>query len=219
MEALVRWRHPVSGMISPAVFIPLAEETGSIAELGEWVMRRACADAAQWPPRTIVAVNVSSLQFARPNFADTVAGILTETGLPPQRLQIEITESVLLHNDAQIIDEMNALRDLGVTFALDDFGTGYASLGYLKNFPLDKMKIDKSFVDDVCTNPQAIAIIGAAVALARGLSIGVTAEGVETREQFETLRALGVSTMQGYYFGRPRPIAEQNFEAACVKAA
>ncbi len=219
MEALVRWRHPANGMISPAVFIPLAEESGSIVELGEWVMRRACRDALAWPERTIVAVNVSSLQIARPTFAEEVAAILRETGLPPARLQIEITESVLLQNDAQIIDEFNALRDLGVTFALDDFGTGYASLGYLKDFPLDKIKIDKAFVDDICEKPQSIAIIGATVVLARGLSMIVTAEGVETREQFETLRALGVGTMQGYYFGRPRPVADQSFAPVPVRAA
>ena len=219
MEALVRWRHPVKGMVSPAVFIPLAEQSGSIGELGEWVMRRACADAVEWPARTIVAVNVSPLQITRPNFAESVSQIIADSGLPPARLQIEITETVLLQNDAQIVDELNALRDLGVTFALDDFGTGYASLGYLKSFPLDKIKIDKSFVDDICTAPQLIAIVSAAVVLARGLSIGVTAEGVETREQFETLRALGVGTMQGYYLGRPRPIAEQGFAPVCVQAA
>lgn len=219
MEALVRWRHPINGMISPAVFIPLAEESGSIVELGEWVMRRACLDAVQWPGRTIVAVNVSSLQIARPTFADEVEAILKETGLPPSRLQIEITESVLLHNDTQIVEELNALRDLGVTFALDDFGTGYASLGYLKDFPVDKIKVDKSFVDDICVKPQLIAIVSAAVVLARGLSIEVTAEGVETREQFETLRALGVASMQGYYFGRPRPIAEQDFKPLRALAA
>ena len=166
-----------------------------------------------------MAVNVSSLQIARPTFAEEVAAILRETGLPPARLQIEITESVLLQNDAQIIDEFNALRDLGVTFALDDFGTGYASLGYLKDFPLDKIKIDKAFVDDICEKPQSIAIIGATVVLARGLSMIVTAEGVETREQFETLRALGIGTMQGYYFGRPRPVADQSFAPVPVRAA
>lgn len=219
MEALVRWRHPINGMISPAVFIPLAEECGAIVELGEWVMRRACLDAVQWPGRTIVAVNVSSLQIARPTFADEVEAILKETGLPPSRLQIEITESVLLHNDTQIVEELNALRDLGVTFALDDFGTGYASLGYLKDFPVDKIKVDKSFVDEICVKPQLIAIVSAAVVLARGLSIEVTAEGVETREQFETLRALGVASMQGYYFGRPRPIAEQDFKPLRALAA
>jgi diguanylate cyclase (GGDEF)-like protein len=212
MEALARWRHPTRGMVSPAVFIPLAEETGLIVKLGEWVMRQACADAASWPSHMSVAVNVSSLQIAQPRFADTVAAILSATGLPAGRLQIEITESVLLQNDKQTVSELAALHDLGLTFALDDFGTGYASLAYLKVIPLDKVKIDKCFVDDIASNPQSIAIVSAVVVLARGLGIVTTAEGVETREQYETLCALGVMTMQGYFFGRPKPIADYDLE-------
>jgi diguanylate cyclase (GGDEF)-like protein len=218
MEALARWRHPTRGMISPGVFIPLAEENGLIPQLGAAVMRRACADAANWPKQVQVAVNVSSLQIAQPGFVQSVADILGDTGLEPQRLQIEITESVLLQNDARTIAELNALHDLGVSFALDDFGTGYASLAYLKVIPLEKVKVDKCFVDDLCANPQSIAIVGAVVALARGLGIVTTAEGVETREQYETLSALGVQTMQGYYFGRPAPLADQSFEARPLAA-
>ncbi|MDE2361896.1 MAG: EAL domain-containing protein [Hyphomicrobiales bacterium] len=219
MEALLRWRHPTKGMISPAVFIPLAEESGLILPLGEWVLKRACADAAAWPARVSVAVNVSSLQIAQPNFADLVDDVLRETGLAPARLQIEITESVLLQNDRRTLAELHALHELGVTFALDDFGTGYASLAYLKVFPLSKVKIDKCFVDDICTNTQSIAIVGAVVALARGLGIATTAEGVETREQYETLSALGVMTMQGYYFGRPAPVSDCGFDAVGARAA
>jgi predicted signal transduction protein with EAL and GGDEF domain len=219
MEALVRWRHPVDGMISPGVFIPIAEETGMIHRLGAWVLRRACADACLWPEAVSVAVNVSSLQIGQPHFADSVARVLRETGLAPPRLQVEITESVLLQDDAQTIAELRALHEIGVSFALDDFGTGYASLAYLKTFPLDKVKIDKSFVDDICVDPQSVAIVGAVVALARGLGIVTTAEGVETQQQWEALRAMGVGTMQGYFFGRPKPIADQDLRAGCVRAA
>ena len=218
MEALARWPHPTRGMVSPGVFIPIAEENGLIPQLGAFVMRRACADAATWPKQVQVAVNVSSLQISQPGFVESVSEILRETGLPPQRLQIEITESVLLQNDARTVAELNALHDLGVSFALDDFGTGYASLAYLKVIPLDKVKVDKCFVDDLCANPQSIAIVGAVVALARGLGIATTAEGVETREQYETLSALGVQTMQGYYFGRPAPLSSQSFEAKPLAA-
>ncbi len=208
MEALVRWRHPTRGMISPTVFVPLAEETGLILQLGEWVMRRACLDAAAWSPDVPVAVNVSSLQISQPDFARGVSRVLATTGLPPRRLQIEITESVLLQRDRQTIAELHALHELGVSFALDDFGTGYASLAYLKSIPLDKVKIDKCFVDDICVDRQSVAIVGAVVALARGLGIVTTAEGVETQEQWDALRAMGVATMQGFFFGKPRPMSE-----------
>jgi diguanylate cyclase (GGDEF)-like protein len=219
MEALARWRHPTKGLIPPNMFIPLAEETGLILQLGDWVLRRACADAVLWPSDISVAVNVSSLQITQPDFADAVARALEQTGLPPRRLQIEITESVLLQDDRQTAAAFGALHDLGVSFALDDFGTGYASLAYLKTFPLDKLKIDKSFVDDICTDPQSIAIIGSIVTLARGLGIVTTAEGVETRAQLETLAAIGVATIQGYYIGKPRPIAEQDLSAGQTRAA
>jgi diguanylate cyclase (GGDEF)-like protein len=217
MEALARWRHPSRGPISPATFVPIAEETGLIVTLGAWVLNRACADAATWRKDVVVAVNVSSLQIERPEFVETVLGILERTKLAPHRLQIEITESILLRNNDETNRALDRLRALGVTFALDDFGTGFASLAYLKAFPLGKVKIDKSFVDDICLNKQSIAIVAAIVALARGLDIETTAEGVETQDQYHALRAIGVATMQGYFFGRPQAIGE--FDPSAVSDA
>ena len=208
MEALARWRHPTLGPVSPAVFVPIAEETGLIVALGKAVLRRACTDAAAWWPHIVVAVNVSSLQIERPDFVETVMAVIDETGLAPHRLQLEITESILLRNNEPTNRALHRLRDNGVTFALDDFGTGFGSLAYLKAFPLDKVKIDKSFVDDICLDKQSIAIVAAIVALARGLDVETTAEGVETQDQYDILRAIGVSTMQGYFFGRPARIEE-----------
>jgi diguanylate cyclase (GGDEF)-like protein len=208
MEALARWRHPTRGMISPAIFIPLAEEIGMINAIGAWVLRRACADAARWRSDILVAVNASALQVETSDFVDVVTAALVDAKLPPHRLQIEITETIVLRKDEAICDQLNRLRAIGVTFALDDFGTGFASLSYLKAFPLDKIKIDKSFVDDVCVSSQALTIVGAIVALARGLGVATTAEGVETKEQGDILRAIGVTTMQGYYFGKPKPNGE-----------
>jgi diguanylate cyclase (GGDEF)-like protein len=217
MEALARWRHPSRGPISPATFVPIAEETGLIVTLGAWVLNRACADAATWRKDVVLAVNVSSLQIERPEFVETVMGILERTQLAPHRLQIEITESILLRNDDETNRALDRLRALGVTFALDDFGTGFASLAYLKAFPLGKVKIDKSFVDDICLNRQSIAIVAAIVALARGLDIETTAEGVETQDQYDALRAIGVATMQGYFFGRPQAIGD--FDPSAVSDA
>lgn len=219
VEALARWRHPEVGMISPGLFIPIAEESGLIGQLGMLVLRRACVDAARWPAHVQVAVNVSSLQLMQPGFADRVSDVLASTGLAPSRLQIEITESVLLERDRSTLEELRRLHTLGVTFALDDFGTGYASLANLKVVPLDKVKIDKCFVDDICDDRQSVAIVGAVVALARGLGIVVTAEGVETEAQATALSALGVGTMQGYLFGRPAPVAEQGSPGSGARAA
>ena len=188
--------------------MPIAEETGQIVALGNCVLRQACADAANWRSNVVVAVNVSSLQVERPDFAETVITVIEETGLAPQRLQLEITESILLRNNEATHRALHRLRAFGVTLALDDFGTGFASLSYLKAFPLDKVKIDKSFVDDICLNKHSIAIVAAIVALARGLDVETTAEGVETQDQYDILRAIGVATMQGYLFGRPKAIAE-----------
>ncbi len=217
MEALARWRHPIHGMIPPATFIPIAEETGLIVALGNWVLRRACADAAAWRPGIVVAVNVSSLQIERLDFVETVIDAVEAAQLAPHRLQIEITESILLRNNEATDHALHRLRAFGVTFALDDFGTGFASLAYLKAFPLDKVKIDKSFVDDICLNQQSMAIVAAIVALAHGLDIETTAEGVETLAQYEALRAVGVATMQGYFFGKPKTIDE--YDPAAVSNA
>ena len=213
MEALARWSHPTRGPISPVVFIPLAEECGLICALGEFVLRRACIDASAWPEDVKVAVNCSSLQISQGDFVDVIQDAIAISRLPAQRLEIEITESALLRQDDCNIDLLHAVRELGVSIALDDFGTGYSSLSYLKIFPFDNVKIDKSFVDDVNDHAGCAAIIGATTMLARSFDIVTTAEGVETREQFEALRAAGVELMQGFYFGPPRPFAEWRIEA------
>ena len=208
LEALVRWRHPVRGLIPPDQFIPLAEETGLIVPLGEWVVGRACDDATSWPPDVRVAVNLSAVQFKQDELFDVIQSALRNSGLPPQRLEIEITESVLLERAAENHAFMAKLKSIGISLALDDFGTGYSSLSCLTAFPFDKIKIDKSFIGNLTKRHQSSAIISSIVTLARGLDISVTAEGVETREQFDRLKALGVNFAQGYLLGRPVPIGE-----------
>jgi diguanylate cyclase (GGDEF)-like protein len=202
VEALCRWVHPERGNIEPAKFIPIAEHSGLIIELGEWVLRRACIDAKDWPDIT-VAVNVSPLQFRRLDFVDVVERIIAETDLDPNRLELELTESTLLGNVETAEIAMHRLKALGVKLALDDFGTGYSSLAYLRRFPFDKLKIDRSFVRSIERAPDAAAIVHAIVGLGRGLGMKVTAEGVETAEQQLFLRAAGVHCMQGYRFGKP----------------
>jgi diguanylate cyclase (GGDEF)-like protein len=202
VEALCRWTHPVRGEISPAEFIPIAENSGLIINLGEWVLRRACIDGNAWPGITM-AVNVSPLQFRRADFVDVVERILAETGFDPTRLELEVTESTLLGNVDTAELAMFRLKALGVRLALDDFGTGYSSLLYLRRFPFDKLKVDRSFVHSIERAADAAAIVHAVVSLGRGLGMKVTAEGVETAEQHLFLRAAGVHSMQGYRFGRP----------------
>ncbi|RDV05313.1 EAL domain-containing protein [Undibacter mobilis] len=201
VEALCRWTHPTRGEISPAEFIPLAENSGLIVELGAWVLRKAMLDGLAWPSLT-VAVNVSPLQFRRADFADLVERTLAETGFDPARLELEITESVLIGNFDTAETSMLRLKALGVRLALDDFGTGYSSLLYLRRFPFDKLKIDRSFVLSIEKAADAAAIVHAVVSLGRGLGMKVTAEGVETADQHLFLRAAGVHSMQGYRFGR-----------------
>ena len=207
VEALARWTHPTAGVIPPSDFIPVAENSGLIVELGEYMLSRACLDGRNWPSLT-VAVNVSPLQFRRSDFVDMVERILKETGFDPNRLELEITESTLLGNLEAAELSMRRLKTIGVRFALDDFGTGYSSLLYLRRFPFDKLKIDSSFVRSIETAPDAAAIVHAVVSLGRGLGMRVTAEGVETAEQHLFLRAAGVHSMQGYRFGRPGPAAD-----------
>ena len=202
-EALVRWRQPQRGLVSPAQFIPLAEETGLIVPLGEWVLRTACVEATAWPSHMKVAVNVSPVQFRKGDLIDTVARALVDSNLPPERLELEITESVLLHNNEENLAILSALKSLGVSIVLDDFGTGYSSLSYLKMFPFDKIKIDRSFVTELSSRPDCAAIVCAIVNLARILNMMTTAEGIETREQLLLLRAAGCSFAQGYLLGRP----------------
>jgi EAL domain-containing protein (putative c-di-GMP-specific phosphodiesterase class I) len=214
VEALARWRHPVHGEISPADFIPIAEHSGLIIDLGVWVLRRACTDGMMWPNLTI-AVNVSPLQFRRADFVEVVERTLAETNFDPSRLELEVTESTLIGNVESAQAAMLKLKALGVKLALDDFGTGYSSLQYLRRFPFDRLKIDHSFVRSIENAADAAAIVHAVVSLGRGLGMKVTAEGVETAEQQLFLRAAGVHAMQGYRFGRPVPATEiANYQLA-----
>ncbi|QDX83000.1 hypothetical protein B9N43_14145 [Denitratisoma sp. DHT3] len=215
-EALVRWQHPQQGMVSPAAFIPLAETTGLILPLGQWVLETACAQLARWArqpqlAQLTIAVNVSAHQLRQPDFVQQVLAALTKTGANPERLKLELTESLLVDNVQDIIEKMFALRAKGLGFALDDFGTGYSSLSYLKRLPLDQLKIDQSFVRDVLSDPNDAAIARTVVALAQSLSLGVIAEGVETEAQRGFLTNAGCHTFQGYLFSRPLPAEE--FEA------
>ena len=209
-EALVRWRHPERGLIAPGHFIPLAETTGLIVPIGEFVLRQACRDAVGWPSDVMISVNLSAIQFRRTNIFDMVVSALSESGLPPQRLELEVTESILLDNEEEHSRVLHRLKGIGVSIALDDFGTGYSSLSYLKNFPFDKIKIDRSFIADVEENEGSMAIVSAIVHLARGLNIATTAEGIETERQSAVMRAAGVDFIQGYLYGRPSPVIEIN---------
>jgi diguanylate cyclase (GGDEF)-like protein len=207
-EALIRWRHPERGLIPPIEFIPLAEETGLIVPLGEWILRQACREASAWPSDISVAVNLSPLQFKNKNLAAAVVSALASSGLSPSRLELEITESVLLQDDASTLDMLHQFRGLGVKISMDDFGTGYSSLGYLRKFPFDKIKIDRSFIRDMADHEESLAIVRAVTAMGASLGMITTAEGVETREQLDRLRAEGCIQVQGYLFSPPRPASE-----------
>jgi diguanylate cyclase (GGDEF)-like protein len=207
-EALIRWNHPEKGLVAPATFIPLAEEIGFIVPIGEWVIRQACATAAQWPGDLHVAVNISAIQFRNPGLMQVIVGALAATGLHPTRLEIEITETVLVQNREVTLAVLHQLRALGVRIAMDDFGTGYSSLTYLQCFPFDKIKIDRSFVKDITENAGSLNIVRAVAALANGMGMTATAEGVETREQLDKITSEGCTEMQGYLFSRPLPAAE-----------
>ena len=212
-EALLRWRHPTKGLIFPDQFIPLAQETGVIAQIGEWVVRAACADAAQWPDDVKVAVNLSPVQFRNANLADVVIDALAKSGLPPQRLELEITETALIESAAECLPALRRFKSLGIAIALDDFGTGYSSLSQLALFPFDKIKIDKSFTQNLTKRTACAAIISATLTLAQTLDIATTAEGIETVEQYRLLRMAGVTSLQGYLFKRPGPVSELDFNA------
>jgi len=216
-EALLRWRHPARGMVSPAEFIPVAEETGLIVPLGTWVLRQACADAASWPgDHLTVAVNVSPVQFRDRELVQAVADALAAATLPARRLELEITESVLLHNNEANLAGLHDLHRLGVRIAMDDFGTGYSSLCNLRSFPFDRIKIDQAFIRDLTTQADSCAIVRAIVGLGDALGMATTAEGVETQAQLALLRAEGVTQAQGYLFSPPRPASEM---AALLAAA
>ena len=206
-EALVRWKHPHRGLIGPNHFIPLAEENGLIVKLGEWVLRTACRDAARWST-ACVAVNLSPVQFKSADLVATVKSALKDSGLPAHRLELEITESVLLQNSDATRGMLLELRALGVKISLDDFGTGYSSLSYLRSFPFDKIKIDRSFVSELASSNDSLAIVRAVTGLGKSLGIVTTAEGVETEQQLDMLRSLGCTEMQGYLFSAAKPAAE-----------
>nr|WP_279306601.1 EAL domain-containing protein [Microvirga solisilvae] len=208
VEALLRWQHPERGLVSPAEFIPVAEEIGLMEALGEWVLIEACKDAASWPKPIKVAVNVSPVQFARGDLAKAVEKILTLTGLPANRLVLEITETIFIQENGAVRRAMDVLRSKGVSFALDDFGTGYSSLSYLREFSIDTIKIDRSFVRDIPNDAGSMAIVQAVIALGRGLDMRLMAEGVETPEQIEALRQAGCDEGQGYGLGRPQPASQ-----------
>jgi diguanylate cyclase (GGDEF)-like protein len=207
-EALLRWRHSERGMISPAEFIPIAEETGLINQLGEWVLTTACAEATTWPEHIKLAVNVSPVQFKSGTLALKIVAALAASGLPASRLELEITEAVLIRDDEVALAILHQLRTIGVGIALDDFGTGYSSLSYLQRFPFDKIKIDRCFVNDIAEPDGSSCIVQAVVNIAAARQMTTTAEGVETQQQRDLLRALGCAEMQGYLFSPAKPAAE-----------
>ena len=205
LEALLRWNHPTQGMISPADFIPIAEETGLIIAIGEWVLNTACKETANWPEHIKVAVNVSPAQLKSRSVLKMVTTALADSGMPASKLQLEITETVLLQNTFATLETLHKLRKLGVQIALDDFGTGYSSLSYLRSFPFDKIKIDRSFIKDLSNGAEPLAIVHAVAGLAKCLNMISTAEGVETQQQLDTLQSVGCTEMQGYLFSRAIP--------------
>lgn len=207
-EALLRWRDPKRGSVPPLDFIPLAEETGLIVPIGEWVLRQACTQAARWPAHINIAVNLSPVQFKNGDLVGTVIGALAASGLSPRRLELEITESVFLSDSDATLRKLHQLRDLGVSISMDDFGTGYSSLSYLRKFPFNKIKIDQSFIRDLADGGDSLAIVRAVTGLGSSLGISTVAEGVETAEQLARLRTEGCTAVQGFYFGAARPAAE-----------
>jgi EAL domain-containing protein (putative c-di-GMP-specific phosphodiesterase class I) len=207
-EALLRWHHPDRGFVSPGDFIPLAEETGMIIAIGEWVMRTACFEAENWPADVSVAVNLSPMQFRRGDIVGTVQTALAASGLRPDRLELEITESVFLGATTETMKALQEFRATGISVALDDFGTGYSSLSYLRSFPFNKIKIDQSFVRDLMTCKESMSIVRAVIGLGKSLGIMTIAEGVETQAQLDKLRDKGCTEVQGYFFSRPRPANE-----------
>jgi diguanylate cyclase (GGDEF)-like protein len=216
VEALLRWTHPTRGAVRPDEFIAVAEKTGLMLQIGQWVLKHGCRVLAQLAGQAstahyTVAINVSALQLRQPDFVCMVMSALQSTGAPPDRLKLELTESMLLEDVNQVVEKMRALRDVGVTFYLDDFGTGYSSFSYLKALPLSHLKIDRSFIQDVTRNAGDAAIVRSLITLAKCLGLDVVAEGVETKEQFEFLRDNGCTFFQGYLFGRPAPLPFTGF--------
>jgi EAL domain-containing protein (putative c-di-GMP-specific phosphodiesterase class I) len=205
-EALARWRHASNGMVPPAVFIPVAEDSGLILQLGEWALMEACRQAAEWPNDLHVAVNLSPVQFSSPDLLEVIQRSLSVSGLAPHRLELEITERIFMESSETTLKILRSLKDLGVRISLDDFGTGYSSLSYLRIFPFDKIKVDRTFISDLAEGTEHVAIVQAVVSIARALGMATTAEGVETLDQMQFLAALGYDEAQGYLFSAPVPI-------------
>jgi diguanylate cyclase (GGDEF)-like protein len=206
-EALIRWHHPTRGFIPPSLFIPLAEESSLIVEMGDWVLREACREAVSWPNALQIAVNLSPVQFLYGDLVSRVHAILIETGLSPSRLELEITEGVLIRDFERGLSILRRLKALGIRIAMDDFGSGYSSLSYLQSFPFDKIKIDRAFIANLGRNPQSAAIVRSVIGLGHGLQVPVVAEGVETQEQLKFLIEESCDQVQGYFIGRPAPIS------------
>ena len=211
IEALVRWRHPQRGLIGPQEFIPIAEATDLIVPLGQWILQQACMDAVTWPQNIKVVVNLSTVQFKKSDLVADVNCALLKSGLSARRLEVDVRESALVDDDGGNLQTMYQLKKLGVTIALDDFGTGYSSLNCLTRFPFDKIKIDSSFISNMTRSPACAAVIATATTLGRCLDIQTTAEGVESKQEFESLCASGINFVQGYLFGPPRPASELRF--------
>jgi EAL domain-containing protein (putative c-di-GMP-specific phosphodiesterase class I) len=218
-EALLRWTHPERGSVSPDDFIPVAEETAMIVPIGEWVLRTAVAELTHWPEHLSVAVNLSPVQIRSDNLIPTVINLLASSGVNPARLELEITESVLLHDSEENVARLHQLRELGVRISLDDFGTGYSSLNYLRSFPFDKIKIDRSFVDGLSDRADCKAIVNAVVGLAAELKMTTTAEGVESIEQLDALRLNGCMQAQGYLFSKAVAATELGYSAGATDTA
>jgi EAL domain-containing protein (putative c-di-GMP-specific phosphodiesterase class I) len=207
-EALLRWNHPERGMVQPDTFIPVAEEIGLIVPLGDWVLKQACRDAVKWPEKLTVAVNLSAAQFRSPTLALSVMAALGQSGLAASRLELEITEGVLLQENRAVLDALHQFRKLGVRICMDDFGTGYSSLSYLRSFPFDKIKVDRSFISELGKESDCVVIIRAVIRLGSSLGMITTAEGVETEQQLDILCSEGCMQAQGFLFSKPRPASE-----------
>ncbi len=218
-EALLRWQHPTRGHIPPGDFIPLAEETGLILPIGDWVLRTACREASKWEQPLTVAVNLSAVQFVQSNVVASVQAAIEASGLSPERLELEITESLLMSDTEHVLAELHRLRDLGISIAMDDFGTGYSSLAYLWRFPFDKLKIDRSFVTDLDADPKVAEIVQTIISLGQTLKLAVTAEGIETAQQADALTYQGCDLGQGFYLGRPLPASDLDRSTSATKCA
>jgi len=212
IEALIRWRHPRRGLLAPFDFIPLAEEAGLINPIGEWVLRKACNDATYWPSHIRVSVNLSAIQLRKAGVIDNIRKLLNESGLSPERLELEVTEAVLLQGNNETVETLHQLRLMGISVVLDDFGTGYSSLSHLRMFPFDKIKIVRSFVHEIAKSPDCAAFVSAVAGLGRSFRIGTVAEGVETKDQLTLVRAAGCTYAQGFLFGLPCPLAGLKFQ-------